>query len=115
MKEKTGPAPETPRPDGVSGHPDSDRDELEVVPRPPTRSGRGRRAVGWIGGLRVIEAVERAPEGMVVRMALPKEVPYDRVRWGIYAAARLRRVLVSIARQDGFVHIWRLGWRNPGG
>ncbi len=81
---------------------------LEVVPRPRVVSRGGRRPIGWIGGACVIEAVERAPEGMAVRMALPEAVPYDRVRWGIYAAARLRRIPVSIAREGGFVHVWRL-------
>ena len=110
VRKNREPAAEAPRPYGVSGYPPG-TDGLEVVPQ-PTIARRGRRAVGWIGGLRVIEAVERAPEGMAVRMALPKAVPYDRIRWGIYAAARLRRVPVSIARQGEFVHIWRLGWRN---
>jgi len=56
-----------------------------------------------------MDAVERAPEGMAVRMALPRRVPYDRIRWGIYAAARLRQMNVRVVRQNGCVHVWRLG------
>lgn len=93
---------------------------LEVVARPrpealgPPRPCRGRPPIGWIGGARVMDEVERAPEGMAVRLALSAQGAYDRVRWGIYAAARLRRVRVSIARVEGFVHVWRLTARHLG-
>ena len=88
-------------------------DGLEVVPRPPAAGGRGGRPPrGWMGGARVVEEVARAPAGMAVRMALPEGVPYDRIRWGIYAAARLRQMHVSIVRLDGFVHVWRWGGRS---
>ena len=87
---------------------------LEIVPRPVMVPRGGRKPVGWMGGARVMEEVERAPAGMAVRMPLPEAVPYDRVRWGIYAAARLRRLPVSIVRQGGFVHIWRLGYQCLG-
>ena len=87
---------------------------LEIVPRPVMVARGGRKPVGWMGGARVMEEVERAPAGMAVRMPLPEAVPYDRVRWGIYAAARLRRLPVSIVRQGGFVHIWRLGYQCSG-
>ena len=87
--------------------------KLEIVPRPAVPR-RGRKAAGWIGGMQVVAEVERAPAGMAVRLPLPEKVPYDRVRWGIYAAARLRGMAVSIAREDGLVHVWRLDgtrWR----
>lgn len=92
-------------------------DGLEVVPRPSASNLRGarggRRPRGWMGGMRVVEEVVRAPAGMAVRMVLPEGVPYDRIRWGIYAAARLRGMHVSIVRLDGFVHVWRWGGRSP--
>ncbi len=87
---------------------------LELVQRPELVARGGRRPDGWMGGAGMMDAVERAPEGMAVRMALPEQVPYDRVRWGIYAAARLRQMPVRVVRQDGFVHVWRVQRRGVG-
>ncbi len=89
------------------------RDEaaLELVPQPREVQRGGRKPDGWMGGAQLMAEVELAPHGMAVRMALPQAVPYDRIRWGIYAAARLRRMAVRVVRQNGFVHVWRVGAR----
>ncbi len=108
MRTRQSPEPRFP-PKAGPGGPSEAVGALEVVPQPPAGAGRGGRTpVGWMGGARVMAEVERAPQGMAVRMALPQAVPYDRIRWGIYAAARLRRLAVRVVRQNGFVHIWRL-------
>ena len=91
--------------------PPRDEPALELVPQPGEVQRGGRKPDGWMGGAQLMAEVERAPHGMAVRMALPQAVPYDRIRWGIYAAARLRRMAVRVVRQNGFVHVWRAGGR----
>ncbi len=62
---------------------------------------------GWPGGMRVVEATARLAPGTALRFEVPPAVPVDRARWGIYRAARLRRVRVSILRRGSELTVWR--------
>lgn len=91
-----------------SGKPGSEV-AMEEVPRPGRVHRGGRLPEGWPGGLRVVEATAALAPGAALRFEVPPAVPVDRVRWGIYRAARLRGVRVSIARRGSELTVWRKG------
>ncbi len=80
---------------------------FEKVPRPKQRRGGGRPPVGWPGGVCVVAATGELAPGTALRFEVPPAVPVDRARWGIYRAARLRGVRVSILRRGTELTVWR--------
>jgi hypothetical protein len=89
---------------------------FEKVPRPTQRRrGGGRPPVGWPGGVRVVAATAALAPGTALCFDVPPAVPVDRARWGIYRAARLRGVRVSILRRGTQLTVWRKGSKGGQG
>jgi hypothetical protein len=61
--------------------------------------------------MRIVAATGDLLPGRALRFEVPPAVPVDRVRWGIYRAARLRGVRVSILRHGSALIVWRTGKR----
>ncbi len=74
---------------------------------PARRTGGGRLPVGWPGGLRVVQATAMLEPGAALRFEVPVAVPMERARCGIYRAARLHGVRVSIAQHGNELTVWR--------
>jgi hypothetical protein len=93
------------------GHPGSEV-EMLTTRVPARRAGGGRLPDGWPGGLRVVQATAKLEPGAALRFEVPVTVPVERARCGIYRAARLHGVRVSIARHGSELTVWR---RTDGG
>ena len=94
-----------------SGKPGSEV-SLEEVRRPARTTRGGRLPEGWPGGLRVVQATATLAPGAALRFEVPPAVPVDRARWGIYRAARLRGVRISIVKRGSELTVWRQGSRE---
>jgi hypothetical protein len=88
------------------GHPGSEVKML-TTRVPARRTGGGRLPVGWPGGLRVVQATAMLQPGAALRFEVPVAVPMERARCGIYRAARLHGVRVSIAQHGSELTVWR--------
>ncbi len=95
----------------LSGKPGSEV-SLKQVRRPACTTRGGRLPEGWPGGLRVVQATGSLAAGAALRFVVPPAVPVDRARWGIYRAARLRGVRISIVKRGSELTVWRNGSRE---
>lgn len=94
-----------------SGKPGSEV-SLEQVQRPARMPRGGRLPEGWPGGLRVVQATGLLAAGAALRFVVPPGVPVNRARWGIYRAARLSGVGISIVKHGSELTVWRNGSRE---
>lgn len=90
----------------VAGSPGAEV-RVSVTRIPLRRHAGGHLPQGWPGGKRIVQATADLEPGSALKFQLPETVPPNRARWGIYRAARLCGVRVSVVRCGSELTVWR--------
>ncbi len=78
----------------------------DVQEIPAVQKG-GRPPYGWEGGVCVLRQLAALPKGKARKIILRDGLTYNRVRYGLYGAAKLLKMKIHVSSGGHFVWVWR--------